>query len=37
VNLVMTVAMHKLQIHEVVRASVLLWKHMVYVRFLAIF
>ena len=36
-NLVMTVAMHKPQIHEVVRAPVLLWNHMVYVGFLAIF
>jgi len=37
VNLVMTVAMHKPQIHEVVRAPVLFWNHMVYVGFLAIF
>jgi hypothetical protein len=37
VNLVMTMAMHKLQIHEVVRAPVVLWNHMVYVGFLAIF
>ena len=36
-NLVMTVAMHKLQIHEVVCAPVVLWNHMVYVGFLAIF
>ena len=36
-NLVMTVAMHKPQIHEVVRAPVLFWHHMVYVGFLAIF
>ena len=35
-NLVMTVAMHKPQIHEVVLAPVLLWQHMVYVGFLAI-
>ena len=33
----MTIAMHKLQIHEVVRAPVVLWNHMVYVGFLAIF
>src|SRR6266540_3799136 len=33
----MTVAMHKPQIHEVVRAPVLFWNHMVYVGFLAIF
>ena len=36
-NLVMTVAMHKPQIHEVLLALVLLWNHMVYVGFLAIF
>ena len=36
-NLVMTVAMHQPQIHEVVLAPVLLWRHMVYVSFLAIF
>ena len=36
-NLVMTVTMHKPQIHEVVLAPVLLWHHMVYVGFLAIF
>ena len=35
-NLVMTVTMHKPQIHEVVLAPVLLWHHMVYVGFLAI-
>ena len=33
----MTVAMHKLQIHEVVRAPVVLWHHMVYMGCLAIF
>jgi len=33
----MTVAMHKPQIHEVVRTPVLLGNHMVYVGFLAIF
>ena len=33
----MTVAMHQPQIHEVVLAPVLLWSHMVYVSFLAIF
>jgi len=37
VDLVMTVAMHQPQIHEVVLAPVLLWRHMVYVSFLAIF
>ena len=36
-NLVMTIAMHKLQIHEVLLVPVLLWNHMVYVGFLAIF
>ena len=36
-NLVMTVTMDKPQIHEVVLAPVLLWNHMVYVGFLAIF
>ena len=36
-NLVMTVAMHQPQIHEVLRAPVLFWHHMVYVGFLAIF
>ena len=35
-NLVMTVTMHKPQIHEVVLAPVWLWHHMVYVGFLAI-
>ena len=34
-NLVMTVTMHKPQIHEGVLAPVLLWHHMVYVCFLA--
>ncbi len=33
----MTVAMHKPQIHEILLAPVLLWNHMVYVGFLAIF
>jgi len=37
VNLVMTIAMHQPQIHEVLLAPVLLWNHMVYVGFLAIF
>ena len=36
-NLVMTVARRKPQIHEVLLAPVLLWNHMVYVGFLAIF
>ena len=36
-NLVMTVAMRKPQIHEVLLAPVLFWHHMVYVGFLAIF
>ena len=36
-NLVMTIAMYKPQIHEVLLAPVVLWKHMVYVSFLAIF
>ena len=36
-NLVMTIAMYKPQIHEVLLAPVLLWNHMVYVSFLAIF
>ena len=36
-NLVVTIAMYELQIHEVVRAPVVLWHHMVYVGFLAIF
>ena len=36
-NLVMTVTMHQPQIHEIILAPVLLWRHMVYVSFLAIF